>query len=88
MKLDLLKDVSTAQEAAPEVRRAALQQKYKQQYGDRWHEVMPKSLGGMYDANAQPSLVIHSRYHRSQPKPRRTRCLCGRLSRGRRWSLQ
>ena len=35
-------------------RLAALEAKYKRQYGSRWQEVMPKSYGGEYCARKPP----------------------------------
>jgi len=54
VRLDLLKNVPKAQEAAPEARQAELEANYRRQYGHRWFEFMPKSLGGGYDASARP----------------------------------
>ena len=50
----MLKNVSKAQEAAPEARQAELEANYRRQYGHRWFEFMPKSLGGGYDPSGPP----------------------------------
>ena len=58
VKLDVLKNVPKdaweAARLAAEARRAALEAQYKRQYGKRWWDVMPKSLGGGHDASARP----------------------------------